>query len=105
MGAAEDEGVGLEARARGFGEELVEIDADDFGGDGVVGPAFFNQGDEEGAGFLDGAQAEGLAGGGVGVAVDGGVGGDDEDVAGAGGGAGGGAPGSMTPRTGTETAS
>ena len=80
---------GLRPRWRGFGAEFVEIDVDDFGGDRVVGPAFFDEGDEQGAGFLDGAQAEGLAGGGVGVALDGGVGGDDQDVAGFGGGAGG----------------
>ena len=48
-------------------------------------PAFFDQGDEERAGFLEGAKAAGAAGGGVGVALHGGVGGDDEDVAGFGG--------------------
>ena len=45
-------------------------------------PAFFDEGDEQRAGFLKGAQAVGLAGGGVGVALHGGVGGDDQHVAG-----------------------
>ena len=84
---------GLRPAARGFGVQLVEIDADDFGGDGMIGPALFDQGNEQGAGFLDGAQALGVAGGGVGVALHGGVGGDDQHVAGAGGGAGGGGAG------------
>ena len=84
---------GLKPRWDGFGTELVEIDFDDFGGDGVVGPAFFDEGDQQGAGFLDGAEAESLAGGEVGVALDGGVCRDDEDVAGFGGGAGGGCAG------------
>ena len=43
-------------------------------------PAFFDEGDEQWAGFLKGAKAVVLAGGGVGVAVDGGIGGDDEHV-------------------------
>ena len=34
VGAAEDEGVGLEARGGSRGEELVEVDADDLLGDG-----------------------------------------------------------------------
>ena len=93
MGAAEDQRVGIEAAFAGFGAEFVEIDFDDFGGDGVVGPAFFDEGDEQGAGLLNGAEAEGLAGGEIGVALDGGVGGDDQDVAGFGGGAGGGGAG------------
>ncbi len=46
------------------------------------GPSFFDQGNEQGAGFLQCAQAEGAAGGGVGVTLDGGVGGDDQDAAG-----------------------
>ena len=45
-------------------------------------PAFFNEGDEERAGFFEGAKAPGPAGCSVGVALYGGIGGDDEDVAG-----------------------
>jgi hypothetical protein len=89
---------------RGFGAELVEIDADDFG-DGMVGPAFLDQRNEQRAGFLKGAQALGAAGGGVGVALHGGVGGDDQHVAGAEAARAASAPGSITPRTGTGTAS
>ena len=55
----------------------------------MEGPAFFDQGDEQRAGFFESAQAAGAAGGGVGVALHGGVGGDDQHVAGFGGGAGG----------------
>ncbi len=81
VGAAEDERVGLEALGGGGGEQFVEIDADDLGGDGVAGPAFFDEGDEQGAGLFKRAKAAGLAGSGVGVALHGGVGGDDEHVA------------------------
>ena len=106
MGAAEDEGVGVQACGIRSCGEFVEVDADDLGGDGVAGPSFFNEGDEQRAGLLKRAQALGLAGGGVGVALDGGIGGDDEHVSsfwmrrGRRS-----APGSMTPRTGTGTAS
>jgi hypothetical protein len=95
---------GLRPRRGGFGE-LVEIDADDFGGDRVVGPAFFDEGNEQRAGFLKGAEAQGAAGGGVGVAVHGGVGGDDQHVAGAGGGAGGRCAGLDDAEDGNGTAS
>ncbi len=82
-------GVGVEVLGDGFGKKLIEIDADDLCGDGVAGPALLDQGDEQGAGHFQGAKAAGGAGGGVGVALHGGVGGDDQDVAGVGGGAGG----------------
>ena len=72
----------------GFGAKLVQINFDHFSGDRVVGPALFNQRHEQRTGLLDCAQAEGLTGGSVGVTVDGGVGGDDQHVAGFGGGAG-----------------
>ncbi len=49
---------------------------------GWFGPALFNQGDEQRAGLLQGAEAVGAAGGAVGAAVDGGVGGDYQNVAG-----------------------
>ncbi len=62
-------------------------------GDMVVGPAFFNEGDEKGTGFLNGTQILAGAGGLVGMALHGGVGGDDEDVAGFGGSACGGGSG------------
>jgi len=53
------------------------------------GPALFDQGNEERAGFFKGAKAEGAAGGGVSAAADSGVGGDDQHVSGEGGLAGG----------------
>ncbi len=62
-------------------------------GDVVVGPSFFDEGDQQRAGLLEGAQILGGAGGRVGVALHGGVGGDDQHVAGFGGGAGGGGAG------------
>ncbi len=93
MRAAKDQRVGIEAARGGFGAELIEIDVDDLGGDWVAGPSLFDQWDEQRTGFLDGAEAEGLAGAEIGVALDGGVGGDDEDVAGFRGSAGGGGAG------------
>jgi hypothetical protein len=56
VGAAEEEGL---RRGRG-GEGFGEVDLENFVGDGVVDPAFFDQGDEEGAGFLVGFEAEGV---------------------------------------------
>ncbi len=47
----------------------------------MVRPAFFDQGNEERAGFLERAKAVGVACCGVSVAMHGGVSGDDEDVA------------------------
>ena len=46
----------------------------------MVDPAFFYQGDEEGAGLFVGCEAEGVEGVGVSVGLDGGLGGEDEDV-------------------------
>ncbi len=40
VGAAQQEGGGV----RGGGEGFGEVDAEDFGGDGVVDPAFFYEG-------------------------------------------------------------
>ena len=51
----------------------------DFTGDGVVYPAFFHEGHEEGAGFFMGGEAEGGGGLGIGVGLDGGGGGEDQD--------------------------
>ncbi len=51
------------------------------------------RGTSRGQAFSRARRPQGTAGGGVGVALHGGVGGDDEDVAGAGGGAGGGGAG------------
>ena len=62
------------------GEGFGEVDAEDFVGDGVVDPALFDEGDEEGAGFFVGFEAEGVEGVGVGVGLDGGGGGEDEDL-------------------------
>ncbi len=76
VGAAQQEGGG----SRGFGQGFEEVDAEDFGGDGMVDPAFFYEGDEEGAGLFGGGEAEGVEGCKVGVRLDGGGGGEDEDV-------------------------
>ena len=78
VGAAEQEGLGV----GGFGEGFGEVDAEDFVGDGVVGPAFFDEGDEEGAGFFVGFEVEGFEGSGVGVGLDCRGGGEDEDLGG-----------------------
>jgi hypothetical protein len=51
-------------------------------------PALFDQRHQQRAGLFERAQALSAAGGGVGVALHGGVGGDDQHVARAGGGAG-----------------
>ena len=80
MGAAEDEGVGIQACGIRSCGQFIEIDADDFGGDGVAGPSFFDQGDEQRAGFLECAEPLCLARGGVSMALHGGIGGDDEYV-------------------------
>jgi hypothetical protein len=76
VGAAEEEGLGGRRGGQGFGQ----VNAQDFVGDGVVGPALFYQRDEEGAGFLVGFKAEGVECVGVGVGLDGGGGGEDQDV-------------------------
>jgi hypothetical protein len=64
----------------GGGEGFGEVDFEDFGGDGVVDPALFDEGNEEGAGFFDGFEVEGVEGPGVGVGLDGSGGGEDEDL-------------------------
>jgi hypothetical protein len=46
----------------------------------VVDPALFDERDEEGAGFFVGFAVEGVEGAGVGVGLDGGLGGQDEDL-------------------------
>ena len=76
VGAAEEESV----CGGCFGEGFGEIDAEDFVGDGVVDPTFFYKGNEEGAGFFAGFEAEGVEGVGVGAGLDGGGGGEDEDL-------------------------
>ena len=73
VGAAEKEGAG----GGGFGEGFGQVDTEDIVGDGVVDPAFFDQGDEEGAGFFVGFEVEGVESPGVGVGLDGGCGGED----------------------------
>ena len=75
VGAAEEERLGV----GGFGQGFLQVDFQDFVGDGVVDPAFFYERDEEGAGFFGGLEAEGGEGVGVGVGLDGGGGGEDED--------------------------
>ena len=78
VGAAEEEGLGR----RGVGEGLGEVDLQDVVGDGVADPALFYQGDEQGAGLFVGCEAEGVEGVGVGVGLDRGSGGEDQDVVG-----------------------
>jgi hypothetical protein len=56
VGAAEEQGLGCGRGGEGFGE----VDFEDFVGDGVVDPSLFYQGDEEGAGFFSGFEAEGV---------------------------------------------
>ncbi len=82
VGAAEKEG----GEGRVLGEGFGEVDAGDIAGDGVVDPALFDQGDEEGAGLFDGVEAKVLEGVEVGVGLDGGGGGEDEDGGPGGGG-------------------
>jgi hypothetical protein len=77
VGAAQEQGLGSRRGGEGFGE----IDLEDFVGDGVVDPALFYQGDEEGAGFFAGLEAEGVEGASVGMGLNGGGCGEDEDVA------------------------
>ncbi len=76
VGAAEEEGLGV----RSFDEGFFQVDFQDFVGDGVVDPAFFYQWDEKRAGFFVGFEVEGCEGSGVGMGLDGGLGGEDEDV-------------------------
>jgi hypothetical protein len=76
VSAAEEEGLGSGGGGKGFGE----VDLEDFVGDGVVDPAFFDQRDEEGAGLFVGFEAEGFEGVGVGAGLDGCGGGEDEDL-------------------------
>ena len=58
----------------------MQVDFQDFVGHGVIDPAFFDERDEEGAGFFVGFEVEGVEGVGVGVGLDGGGGGEDEDL-------------------------
>ena len=77
VGAAEDDyfgGTGVEGFAK--------VDAEDFAGDGVVDPAFFDERDEEWAGLLGGVEAAGLAVGAIGVGLDRGCRGEDEGICG-----------------------
>ena len=77
VGAAQEQDLGVGSFVEGFGE----VDLQDFVGDGVVDPALFYQGDEEGAGFFAGLEVEGVEGASVGMGLDGGCGGEDEDLA------------------------
>lgn len=88
VGTPEDEGVRIEAVGSGLRGEFVDVDTDDFVGDLVAGPSFFDEGNQQRAGFLKSTQILSGAGGLVGVALHGGVGGDDQNVAGFGCGAG-----------------
>jgi hypothetical protein len=76
VGAAEEQGLSGGRCGEGFGE----VDFENFVGDGVIDPALFYERDEEGAGFFVGFEAEAVEGVGVGVGLDGGCGGEDEDV-------------------------
>ena len=109
VGAAEDQGVGIEAALGGFGAEFVEVDFDDLGGDGdlrwgrrglrskgfrglpgrgTVQPSS-TRGTRRGQAFSMARRPRAWQAAEIGVALDGGFSGDDEDVAGFGGGAGG----------------
>ena len=60
MGATEQQGGGIGSLGEGF----EQIDVQDFEGDGglrgFVEPAFFDERDEEGAGFFGGSETEGV---------------------------------------------
>src|ERR1035438_619923 len=108
--AAEDQCVGIHALGGGFGGQFRKIDANDLGGNSYLRwgrrslhrrsfkigsgsdqrprPSFLDQRDEQRTGLFQRAHAPCAAGGRVGVALDGGAGGDDQHVAGARGGAG-----------------
>jgi hypothetical protein len=62
------------------GEGLGEVDFQDFVSDRVIDPTLFDEGDEERTGFFACRQAKGVEGAGVGMRLDRGVGGEDEDV-------------------------
>ncbi len=62
------------------GEGFGEVEAEDLAGDGVVGPALFDERHEQGAGHFRGVEAERGAGVAVGVGLHGGGGGEHEDV-------------------------
>ena len=83
-----DRSVRVQPLSRGLGVQLVKIDADDLSGDGMAGPALLYQRNEKRAGLFHRAEPFGAAGGGVGMTVDRGIGGDHQNIAGAGGGAG-----------------
>ena len=76
MGAPQEQGLSLRSFVEGFGE----VDLKNFVGDGMVDPAFFDQGDQERAGFFVSCEAECVEGLGVGVGLDCSGGGEDEDV-------------------------
>jgi len=76
VGASEQKGLGRGGGGQGFGE----VDLQDVVGDGMVGPAFFDKRDEKGAGLFAGFEAERVESVGVGVGLDRGGGGEDEDV-------------------------
>lgn len=81
MRAAEKQAGGLQTLGCGLIESFLQIDAEHFGGDGVADPALFDERYEKGAGLLRGGQAESGAGAGVGVALHGGRGGENQDAA------------------------
>ena len=76
MSASKEESLSC----RGGGEGLGEVNLQDVVGDGVVDPALFYQGNQEGAGLFVGCEAEKVEGASVGAGLDRGSGGEDEDV-------------------------
>ncbi len=76
VSAPQEQGLSLRSFVEGFGE----VDLENFVGDGMVDPAFFDQGYQERAGFFVSFEAESVEGLGVGVRLDGSGGGEDEDV-------------------------
>ena len=85
VSAAEQQGLGLGSAGEGFGE----IDFDDVVGDGVIDPAFFDERDEERTGLLMGFETKRAEGVEIGMGLNRGGGGKDEDGAGGGVGDGG----------------
>ena len=91
--AAQDQRVWVKSVVGSFGEEFIEIDVDHLGGDGVVWSSPLRPAGRAAGRLSRWRAGPGRSSGGIGVALHGGVGGDDQYVAGMGSGAGGGRAG------------
>ena len=78
--AAKNKSVRLQFVRRGIPGDLVEVNAEYFVGHGMMRPTLLNKRDQQGTGFLDGSKALSMAGGSIGMALDSGVCGDNEDI-------------------------